>query len=429
MSHRHIAPTPPLGWNSYDSYGCAINEQEFRANVDAMAEKLLPAGYRYVCIDAMWAFEPDAIGGPTVKEGAVPSIDAYGRLLPSPSRFPSAAGGSFAPLADYVHSKGLKFGIHVMRGVPRAAVDRSLPVLGTRATAADIADTTSTSDWDNTMYGLNTRHAGAQAYYDSILALYAQWGVDFIKADDMGTPYAAEEIDLFSSAVERAGRPIVLSISPGVWLDDILRTWPHIGQRCEMWRITGDMWDNWRCVYPLFALCAAWSGAIAPNTWPDADMLPYGRLSLKSTKEPGGRPSRLTADEIRTHFTLLCMAKSPLIMGGDLASLDEFTLSVLTNPEVLAVNQYSRENRSPFRNLKGPLAWTARMADGDAIVAIFNLADTPQEYSPQLRWLRIAPGRYAVRDLWERKDLAPIDNVFSGTLAPHACVMYRLSRI
>jgi hypothetical protein len=279
------------------------------------------------------------------------------------------------------------------------------------------------------MYGLNTRHAGAQACYDSILALYAQWGVDFIKADDMGTPYAAAEIELFASAVERCGRPIVLSLSPGVWLDDILRAWPHVAQHCQMWRITADMWDSWPCIKQLFPLCAAWSGAIGENSWPDADMLPYGRLSLKSAKTPGGRPTRLTNDEIRSHFSLLCMCRSPLLMGGDLLSLDDFTLSVLTDAEVLAVNQHSRQNRMVFSNVSGLEGWTARMDDGDVVVAFFNMADTPQEYTSKLRWLRIEEGHYAVRDLWEKKDLPPIEERISGMLAPHACVMCRLKKI
>ena len=421
MSHRNLAPTPPMGWNSYDSYGAAINEQEFRANVDVLADKLLTAGYRYAVIDGGWSYDEPEARDILAHPEARPHMDEHGRLVPSPRRFPSAAGeAGFGPLADWVHSRGLKFGIHVMRGIPRLAVQRGL-------VAADAAETGNTCIWDHTMYGLDHRRPSARMYYDSILALYARWGVDFIKADDMCCPYYRDEIDAFSAAVWRCGRPILLSLSPGVWVDDALRAHAHVGQASEMWRLSGDVWDSWASVRELFPLCAVWSAAAGPNAWPDADMLPYGRLSLKSPLSPGGRPCRLTRDEVRTHFSLLCMAKSPLMMGGDLPSLDEFTLSLLTNPEVLAVHRHSRDIRCPWRKLVGLVAWTARMPDGDAVLAMFNIGEEPREHALHLLEVYL-PGRWAVRDLWARQDLPPVDGVLSMKLAPHACAMYRLKR-
>jgi hypothetical protein len=417
-----------MGWNTFDAYGCAINEQEFKANAEVLAEKLLPYGYRYAVVDSLWWMEEaDAIDSLSPPKSP-PHMDDYGRFIPCPHRFGSCTGSSLRPLADWVHAQGLKFGIQIIRGIPRLAVQRRLPIFGASATAADVADPANTSEWDVNFYGMNFAHRGAQAYYDSILALYAAWGLDLLKADDMCIPYYAQDIDALFSAVERCGRPIVLSLAPGVWIDEMQRAWPHVSQRSEMWRITWDMWDNWPSVRQLFMFCSIWAGAIGPNSWPDADMLPYGKLNLKHPKCPGGRWTNLTREEIRTHFTLLCVARSPLMIGADLLSLDDFTLAMLTNTELLDVNQNSTQNRCPWLNVHGIWAWIARMADGDMILAMFNLADEPQSFHVPLSWLRVGAGRWACRDLWERKDLAPIRDVAAGSLQPHASVVYRLRK-
>jgi alpha-galactosidase len=152
-----------------------------------------------------------------IPRGAV-TMDSYGRFIPSPNRFPSAVNGAgFKPLADYVHSKGLKFGIHIMRGIPREAVDKNLPIKGTPYHAADVADKTNAAKWEGMedTYGVDMSKPGAQAYYDSIAQLYASWGVDYVKADDMSRPYQKPEIHALSIALKKTGRPIVLSLSPG----------------------------------------------------------------------------------------------------------------------------------------------------------------------------------------------------------------------
>jgi len=181
-----------------------------------MAEKLLPFGYDIFTVDIQW-YEPEAKSY-TYNSNPEPTMDGYGRLLPAPNRFPSSVGGKgFAPLAAEVHKAGLKFGIHLMRGIPRLAVKRNLPVLGTPYRAADIADTSSTCPWNPDMYGVDMRKPGAQAYYDSVFRLYASWGVDFIKMDDMSRPYDAHapEIEGAHKAILASGRPIILSLSPG----------------------------------------------------------------------------------------------------------------------------------------------------------------------------------------------------------------------
>ena len=146
------------------------------------------------------------------------TADEYGRLLPAPNRFPSSAGGKgFAPLAADVHRLGLKFGVHLMRGIPRHAVKLNTPVFGTNYRAQDIADPKSTCPWNPDMYGVDMRKPGAQAYYDSVFRLFASWGADFVKMDDMSRPYDSHEpeIEAAHKAILASGRPMILSLSPG----------------------------------------------------------------------------------------------------------------------------------------------------------------------------------------------------------------------
>ena len=205
--------TPPMGWNSWDCYGTTVTEEEVLANAAFMAEHLLPYGWDTVVVDIQW-YEPAARAGGYNDDAAL-ELDGFGRQLPAVNRFPSATGGrGFAPLAERIHGMGLKFGLHVMRGIPRQAVRDTLPVEGTDATADQIADTSSTCEWNTDNFGLNHRHPGAQAYYDSQLRLFASWGVDFVKADDMLGPYFDAEIAAYRSAMDRCGRDMVLSLSP-----------------------------------------------------------------------------------------------------------------------------------------------------------------------------------------------------------------------
>jgi hypothetical protein len=199
-----LAPTPPMGWNSWDCYGPSVTEAEVKVNADYMAAHLARFGWQYIVVDIQWS-EPQA-GAHGYRADAELAMDEYGRLVPALNRFPSAAGGQgFKPLADYVHGKGLKFGLHIMRGIPRAAVARELPIFGSKLRAHEVADKTSLCAWLADMYGVDTSKPGGQDYYDSILALYASWGVDYIKADDMSSPYHAGEIEALSRAIARCG--------------------------------------------------------------------------------------------------------------------------------------------------------------------------------------------------------------------------------
>jgi hypothetical protein len=412
-----LASTPPMGWNSWNSFATTINEEQARETARIMAEKLLPFGYNVFTIDIQW-YEPGA-SSYTYSSNPEPTLDGYGRLLPAPNRFPSSKNGKgFALLAAEVHKLGLKFGIHLMRGIPRLAVKRNLPVLGTPYRASDIADTTSICPWNPDMYGVDMRKPGAQAYYDSVFRLYASWGVDFVKMDDMSRPYDAHapEIEAAHKAILASGRPIILSLSPG---ETPVPRADHVRRYAQMWRISDDFWDEWPLLDAQFTRLENWNPHRRPGAWPDADMLPLGRLAL------GERNTKFTPAEQRTLMTLWSIARSPLIMGGDLRHLDAPTLALLTNPEVIAVNQHSTGNQPHFVE-DGLRVWTSRPeGSADLYVALFNTTDKPREVGVDFRWLGIrSPVR--VRDLWDRKPLGTATSRLTAILPAHGAGLYRL---
>ncbi|MFD1469085.1 NPCBM/NEW2 domain-containing protein [Hymenobacter caeli] len=370
------APTPPMGWNSWDCYGPTVTEAETKANADYMAKNLKSSGWEYVVVDIRWYVGNDTAHGYNEKDPDW-NIDAYGRFVPAPNRFPSAAGGKgFRPLANYLHAKGLKFGIHLMRGVPVIAVQRKLPIKGTRLTAADIYSPDGQAGWLHDMYTVVPTRPGAQQYYNALFELYAAWGVDFVKVDDLSEPYHAGEIELIRKAIDRTGRKIVFSMSPG---ETPLADARHAQQHANLWRTVGDFWDSWEQLKEHFAVCARWAPYIMPGAWPDADMLPLGRLGIRAERGDD-RQTRFTPDEQRTLLTLWSIFRSPLIFGGDLPSNTPATLALLTNPRVLAVHRASTHNRQLFR--RGDLVgWVADdPKTGDRFLALFNAQD--QDLAP-----------------------------------------------
>ncbi len=419
-----LAPTPPMGWNSWDAYGYTVTESEIKTHADYMARNLARYGWQYVVVDIEW-YTPKVGTHGYIADPTNVTLDEFGRFLPAVNRFPSSANGAgFKPLADYVHSKGLKFGIHIMRGIPRFAVERNLPIKGTKYTAAQVADKVHVCDWQNMTdtYGVDMSKPGGHAYYDSIAALYASWGVDYIKADDMARPYYGAEIAGLSDAMRKTGRPMVLSLSPGAApLDQAA----HLRKYAQLWRISDDFWDDWKLLKQQFGLAAKWAPYSGQGAWPDADMLPLGRIGIRA-ENGDDRQTRFTKDEQVTMMTLWSIFRSPLMFGGDLPSNDAFTTSLITNPEVLSANQHSRDNK-PVINASDRAIWTARPESGQGYyVAAFNLADTNQtlEYS----WTDLGLGvkNYKVRNLWEKKD-GPSAAGLRVSLAPHASVLYRLT--
>jgi hypothetical protein len=209
------AATPPMGWNSWDCYGPTVTENEVKANADYMAKNLKKSGWEYIVVDIRWYVDNDKSHGYNEKN-PVFCMDEFGRFIPSEARFPSSAKGKgFKPLADYIHSKGLKFGVHLMRGIPKLAVKKNTLIQGTNIHASEIYNTNQLCPWLGDMYTVDASKAGAQEYYNSLMALYASWGLDFIKIDDLSRPYHQDEIELIRKAIDKTGRPIVLSTSPG----------------------------------------------------------------------------------------------------------------------------------------------------------------------------------------------------------------------
>jgi hypothetical protein len=363
------ADKPPMGWNSWDCFATTVTEAQTRAHADIMAAKLARYGWNIVTVDIQW-YEPNATGF-DYRQNAKLEIDAWGRLLPAVNRFPTAAGGKgFKPLADYVHSLGLKFGLHLMRGIPRQAVAAKTPVEGTGYTAADIADTTSTCPWNGDMYGVDLSKPGAQEYYNSVFELLASWDLDFVKVDDLSIPYHKAEIEAIRRAIDRSGRPIVLSTSPG---PTPVAEGAHVSSHANLWRISGDFWDSWSQLFSQFDRLRDWTPFRGPGHFPDADMLPLGTLDL------GKRQTHFTPVEQSTLMSLWSIARSPLILGADLTRLDDFTLSLITNEEVIAVDQDSTNNRELFRR-DGFCGWIADVpGSADKYLALFNTRPLPGE--------------------------------------------------
>jgi alpha-galactosidase len=424
---KPIAATPPMGWNSWDAYGRTLDEKSIKASAQWMAQHLKQFGWEYVVVDEGWYLANlDANGNDSHTRF---EMDAYGRYVPLPARFPSAGKDfTFKPLADYLHSLGLKFGIHIIRGIPREAVAQNLPIAGSSFHAADAADTSDVCPWNAYNYGLKPNHPAAQAYYDSLARQYAEWAVDFIKIDCISDhPYKGEEIRMFSEAIKKSGRPMVLSLSPGPTAIDKR---DEVSRYSQMWRISDDVWDVWyskenfpQGVKNQFARAALWAGVAKSGHWPDADMLPIGSLRpAAGWGEP--RESRLTHDEQRTLLTLWCIFRSPLIMGGNLLLMDAWTTSLLTNAEVIAVNQHSVDNH-PVITTDNVVIWTARPESGkDSYVAVFNISETAQTIRYSWSDLGLAAPSYKLRDLWKRADVGSATSL-EITLPPHASVIYR----
>jgi hypothetical protein len=379
---RNWATTPPLGWNSWDCYGPTVTEAETKANADYMAKNLKSSGWEYVVVDIRWYVGNDTAHGYNEKNPDL-NLDQYGRFVPAPNRFPSAANGKgFKPLADYLHGKGLKFGIHIMRGVPVEAVKRKMPIKGSTATAADIYSPEGQCRWLRDMYTVVAGRAGAQEYYNSLFELYASWDLDFVKIDDLSEPYHTAEIEMIRKAIDRTGRKIVLSMSPG---ETPIANAKHAQQHANMWRTVGDFWDSWDQLKEHFEVCERWAPYTRVGNWPDADMLPLGRLGIRAERGDD-RMTRFTKDEQRTLMTLWSIFRSPLMFGGDLPSNDAATLSLLTNKAVLNVNQHSTNGRQLFR--RGDLVgWTADdPATGAKYLALFNAEDQQPAPASAAAW-------------------------------------------
>ncbi|HUO07269.1 MAG TPA: glycoside hydrolase family 27 protein [Phycisphaerae bacterium] len=419
------AATPPMGWNSWDCFGTGVTEEQTLANADYMQKNLLSHGWNIITIDIQW-YEPKA-NTLNYRQNAVLEMDNYGRLLPAGNRFPStAAAHSFKPIADALHQRGLKFGLHLLRGIPRQAVERNMPILNTPYHAADIADKNDTCQWNPDMYGVDMSKPGAQEYYNSVFQLFATWDLDFVKVDDLSRPYHKAEIEGIRKAIDLCGRPIVFSTSPGA---TPVSEGPHVSTHANMWRISDDFWDSWKSLKEQFARLDAWTPYRGEGHWPDADMLPLG--NVRAFTKNGW--THFTHDEQRTMLTLWSIARSPLIVGANLPANDDFTLSLLSNDEILAVDQHSINNRQLSRK-DDLIVWTADVPNSpDRYVALFNAQENKKGATPQVATVTVnlsdmnLSSPVAVRDLWTHQNLPNTDTAITATLLPHTAALYRLS--
>lgn len=421
------APTPPMGWNSYDAWGTSITELETLENARFMQERLLAHGWKYIVIDARWY---DSVSSYDDRDfnrdraGAKLNADQFGRMLPATNRFPSAvAGKGFKPLADQIHAMGLKFGFHMMRGIPRQAVKAVMPIEGSHFTAADAGDTNSKCGWCPDMFGVRDNEAG-QAWYDSCARLWASWGLDFVKVDDLSSPYHELEIEMIRKAIDKCGRPIVFSTSAGP--TDRAKA-DHISHHANMWRISGDFWDRWKDLNHQFDLIAQWQGIGGRGHWPDADMIPFGHIGIKCTIAGPDRQTRFTRDEQCTLMSLWALASSPLMLGNNLPDTDEWTLSLLTNDEVLAVNQ-DPLGRPAHRVAQTNNAeiWVKELKDGSKAIGLFNRSDAARDV--ELVWSDVGlTGKQKLRDLWVHKDLGIMNERYTVYVPAHGAVLLRAS--
>lgn len=394
-----MAKQPPMGWNSYNCFGGNATEQEVKQNADYMAAHLKSSGWEYVVLDFLWYCDDQNSPAAFADRRPEQFIDAFGRLIPSVKNHPSASSGrGLKPLGDYIHSKGLKFGLHIMRGIPRQAVEQNTPILNSRATARLVANLADTCIWYGGLVGVDMTKEGAQAYYNSIFKLYASWGVDFIKVDDISFPYHADEIEAVKEAIHTCGRKMVLSLSPG---PAFIGNPKHLREHANMWRISADFWDKWESLVKQLHLCRQWAPFVTEGHWPDADMLPLGRLALRhEVRGNTDRYTRFTQNEQYFMMTLWSIFRSPLMMGGHLPDNDAFTLSLLTNKEIIRVNQHSENNRE-IQYADGISVWSADdKTDETTYVAFLNTGD--KEMNARLLLTEIGKkGTVKLRNLWD----------------------------
>jgi alpha-galactosidase len=409
-----LALTPPMGWNSYDSFTASVKESDVKAAADAMQTLLQPHGWNTIVIDYLW-YDPEK------------TVDSNGRWLPSTSKYPSATGSTgFKTVATYVHSKGLSFGIHLMRGVPRTTVQKNSPIADSTFTANQAGNTGDTCSWDDHMYGVKDSDAG-NAWYDSIYKQYAEWGVDFVKVDDMMNPYASggtnplhsSEVEQVHASIVKTGRSMVLSLSPG---PTQTRDVAVLVANANMWRQVNDFWDTngLSSMSNEFDAAYAWSqtSGITPGHWPDADMLPLGTI--------GTRACAFSHNQQVQVMTLWAMMPSPLIFGGMMTKLanDSWTLALLTNDEVLAVNQDELGNRAKrISQQSNTEVWARDLADGRKAVALFNRATQDASVSVTFSQLGLT-GSPAVRDLWNKKDVTGMTSGITVNVPHESALMY-----
>jgi len=427
---KDFALTPPMGWNSFDSYGVYLHEEAAMKNLEAFAVKLKPLGYQYFVIDAGWFGEFKLCPGtkfPAERHATLLNTNEFGLLQPSKIYFPNG----MQPIINRCHDLGLKFGIHIMRGIPRQSVEQNVPIQGTLYHAQDIVSKKDTCKWCLQNYGVDMTKPGAQEFYNNWIKQLADWGVDFIKADDI-VPFPAE-VEAVAKAIKNSGRDIVLSLSPGGRVDvNALLSFKN----GNMLRVTGDIWDDQHGIDACFSAWRKWQGKEDRNFHIDMDMIPFGELQIMSPKPEGitgkesnkeiverkkkgeltnvellegkgwNRQSDFNKNQMYTFITMRSLAASPLMVGGDLVSMDSFSLSLLTNKEMIACNQNAVMGKLCFEKDKIEVWNTTKKNSKNGWIGIFNRSiNEDATFTLDSKLLGLDNDKYKIVDIWNNKIL------------------------
>jgi alpha-galactosidase len=427
-------PVPPMGWNSYNCWNYCVTESQFMQNAHYMADNLKKYGWEYCVVDFIWWVPVNGqYGGGQGGDWNKGHIDQNGRFLPDESRFPSSKGGKgFKPLGDSVHNLGLKFGIHLMRGVPKMAVRSNYPVLNSTYTCTDAADQTSTCPWLDWMYGAKNNAAG-QAYLTSMVQLCNDWGCDYLKIDDLSAAtYHGPEVEMYAKAIASVSREIVFSTSPGA---TPINQASHVSQYCNMWRLVNDLWDTWGQLTDAYNVDENWRKTTVqwgPGKWPDIDMLPFGHLALIG---PVGQPryslSTYTKGEHRLMFLLWCVNNGPLMWGGHLPdnSNNPFYDSLMMNSDALYINQHGIKARVLKAQSTGTPIWTSTHPTDTTtkFLLLGNTSTSSQTISVSLNTIGFpATQAVPVKNVWTGATLSNFTGTFAQTIPSHDAGLYIL---
>jgi len=397
-----LSTPPALGWTTWTSLETSLDSVTIKSIADRQASLLKPAGYIYVNVDGGWYANPDT------------GVDFYGRWTPHPDRFP----GGMRAIAQYVHSLGLKFGLYLTPGIPKLAVVLRTPVKGTSYTAADIvaANKQEVTYLGGTMYSIDYTKPGAQDFVNSWADLLAEWEVDYLKLDAVRDANVAD-VAAWSKALQRTGRPISLALANN--LNPTLATaWQS---NANSWRISTDIesYDgktltNWANVALRFGLVPNWLSSAGKGGWNDLDSLLVGNDR-----------TGLSRDERQSMMTFWALCSSPLLVGDDVREIDDFGVQLLTNPNVIAIDQ-NGVTAAPVSSGKAQQVWTALEPDGAYAVGLFNLADDTGV--AEVKWSDLGfTGSASVRDLWSGRDLGTLQEAFSTQLNRHASALIRVT--
>jgi alpha-galactosidase len=397
---------PLMGWSSWSFIRQTPTEANIKAQAQALHDSGLAShGFIYVNIDDFYYLNPNT------------NVDANGRWVVDTGKFPNGMAG----MASFVHGLGMKFGMYVTPGIPVAAVNKNTPIAGTQAHAADIAVTSKTEmnyNIPGSMYYIDYTKSGAQQFIDSWASLFASYGIDYLKIDGVGS-FDIPDVQAWSTALKKTGRSIHLELSNTLAFANAT-TWASLSNG---WRVSGDVecycsntsypLTSWANASTRFALAAQWQPYSGPNARNDLDSLELGN----------GSNDGLTVDERQTVMSLWALAAAPLILGTDLTHLDSTDVSMLTNDEVIAVNQAGiAAKQVTAGNLQ---VWSTKEPDGTYALGLFNLGSSSASVTAQWSSLGLS-GAATVRDLWAHTDRGTFSGSYAVTLASHASALLRI---